>query len=51
LVVKMARENEWATRGIKGALQNLGYKIGRSTMVIVCLSFVEVCCFESGGLS
>jgi hypothetical protein len=35
LVVKMARENEWGYTRIKGALQNLGYKIGRSTMVIV----------------
>jgi putative transposase len=33
LVVKMARENEgWGYTRIKGALQNLGYKVGRDTI-------------------
>jgi putative transposase len=32
LVVKMARENKWGYTRIKGAMQNLGYKVGRSTI-------------------
>jgi putative transposase len=32
LVLKMARENEWGYTRIKGAMQNLGYKVGRSTI-------------------
>ena len=32
LVLKIARENEWGYTRIKGALQNLGYRIGRSTI-------------------
>jgi transposase InsO family protein len=33
LVVKMARDNEgWGYTRIKGALQNLGYKVGRGTI-------------------
>jgi transposase InsO family protein len=32
LVLKIARENEWGYTRIKGALQNLGYKVGRGTI-------------------
>jgi transposase InsO family protein len=32
LVVRMARENTWGYTRIKGALKNLGYKVGRNTI-------------------
>jgi hypothetical protein len=32
LVVRMARENTWGYTRLKGALKNLGYKVGRNTI-------------------